>query len=54
MAQSIKQIKNINYGIVGSVAVGIALFGAIIYAIRRSPSNAVTDVVKKAADVVAS
>lgn len=50
--QDIKNLKNINYGTVGSVAVGIALFGLVMWAIRKAPSNAVTNPVKKAADIV--
>ena len=48
----VKNIKNINWGTVGSVAVGMAVFGLAIYAIKKLPSNAVTTPVKKAADVV--
>jgi hypothetical protein len=34
-----------------SVAVGVALFGALVWAIRMLPANAVTTPVKKVADI---
>jgi len=54
MKNPVKGLTKINAGTVGSVAVGLALFGVVIYAIRKAPSNAVTDVAKKAANVVAA
>lgn len=36
------------------VALGIAVFGAILYAIRRSPDNSITVPIKKAAEIVAT
>lgn len=52
---SIKNVKNvtkISWGTVGSVAVGIALFGGILYGIRKLPDNAATAPVKQAANIV--
>ena len=44
---------NVDTKIVLSVVVGIAAFGAVMYAISKLPSgNIVTDTVKKAAEVV--
>lgn len=48
----VKQVTKVNWGGVGTVVVGIALFGAVLYGIRRLPSNAATDVVKKGAAIV--
>lgn len=47
----VKQITNINWGVVGSVMVGMALLGATIYVVRRAPSNVVTKPLKSAASV---
>lgn len=48
----VSNVKNINWGTVGSVAVGIALFGAVVYGVRMLPSNAATSPVKKAVEAV--
>ena len=50
--KDVKQVKNINWGTVGSVAVGIALFGGVLYAIRKLPDNAVTTPIKTGANIV--
>lgn len=50
--KDVKNVKNISWGTVGSVMVGISLLGAAIYLIRRAPSNAVTDPLKRGADVI--
>lgn len=52
--KQVKQVKNVNWSTAGSVVVGMALFGLVIYAIRRAPSNAITDPAKRAAEVVAN
>lgn len=36
------------------VAAGIALFGALLWAIRRAPTNAITSPVKKVADIAST
>lgn len=54
MSADVKQITKIDYRVVGSVVAGIAIFGAIMWGVRRLPSNPVTAPVKKAADVVSS
>jgi len=51
--QNVKNLTKINYATVGSVAAGIALFGLIMYAVRKAPNNAVTTPVKKAAEIAA-
>lgn len=48
----IKQVTNVNWVTVGSVVVGMAAFGAIIYTVSRLPSNSVTQPVKAAANIV--
>lgn len=50
----VKQVKNVSWSTAGSVVVGMALFGALVYLIRRAPSNAVTDPVKKATEIAAN
>lgn len=50
--QDVKNIKNVNWGTVGSVAVGMAVFGLVVWGITKLPSNAITTPVKKAAAVV--
>ena len=50
--KDVKQVKNINWGTVGSVAVGIAFFGAVVYGIRKLPNNQVTVPVKDAVNAV--
>lgn len=55
MAAKIKDIgnvRNISWGTVGSVAVGIALFGLVMYGVKKLPNNQITRPVKQAADVV--
>ena len=53
--KGVKNVKNVSWGTVGSVAVGMALFGLVIYGVRRLPSgNVVTDTVKKGADIATS
>lgn len=41
--------KNTNLGTVTSVVVGLAVFGGLLYAIRRAPENAVTTPLKNVA-----
>lgn len=48
----IKQIKNISWGTVGSVVVGLTVFGGLIYAIKRAPSNVVTKPLKEGAAAI--
>lgn len=48
----VKQVTNISWPVVGSVAVGIALFGGLMFAIRKAPKNALTKPVKEAADAI--
>jgi len=50
--KDVKNVTNISWGTVGSVAVGIALFGAVLYGIRKLPDNAVTAPVKTGANIV--
>ena len=50
--KDIKKVKNINWATAGSVVVGLALFGGLMMLIRRSPENAVTTPIKKAAAFV--
>lgn len=50
--KNVANVTKISWGTVGSVAVGIALFGAVMFAINRLPSNAATDVIKRGANVV--
>lgn len=50
----VKQVTNINWAVAGSVVVGIALFGAMMYAVRRVPTNAVTAPLKTAAEIAAT
>jgi len=52
--KAVKGVTNVSWGTVGSVVVGLSLFGGLIYAIRRAPSNPITNVAKKAADVATS
>lgn len=52
--KDVKQVKNVNWGVAGSVVVGMALFGGALYLIRRAPSNAVTDPLKKGAEIAAN
>lgn len=48
-------MQNVDKKIVMSVVAGIAVFGAIYWATRQLPTgNAITDTVKKVADVAAS
>lgn len=47
--KDVKNVKNISWGTAGSVVVGIALFGALAYAIRRLPENNITTPVKTVA-----
>lgn len=51
MASKVSDVTKVNWATAGSVVAGLALFGGLIWAIRRAPSNPVTDVAKKAADV---
>jgi hypothetical protein len=50
--KSVKNVTRISWGTVGSVAVGLALFGLMAYAVRMLPENAVTRPIKTAANVV--
>lgn len=50
--KNVKNVKNISWGTVGSVAVGIAMFGLIMYGVRKLPTNAATKPVKQAANIV--
>ncbi len=45
--------SKIDLKVVVSVAIGVAAFGAVLWAIKRLPSNAVTAPIKKAAEVAA-
>lgn len=36
------------------VAMGVALFGGLLYLVRRSPDNSITAPVKKVAEIVAT
>ena len=51
--KDVKNVTNISWGTAGSVVVGLALFGGLMYAIRKAPNNAVTTPIKSAANVVA-
>lgn len=51
MANNLTEVTKINMRTVGSVAVGVALFGAAVWAIRSLPNNALTTPVKAAAAV---
>lgn len=35
----------------GGVALGVALFGLIVWAVRKAPANALTNPVKKVTDI---
>lgn len=50
-AKKVAEVTNVNWRTVGSTAVGMALFGALIWGIRSLPSNAMTQPVKVAAAV---
>jgi len=52
--KQVKQIKNVNWSTAGSVVVGMALFGLVVYAIRRAPSNAITDPLKRGTEIAAN
>lgn len=45
-------VSKVNKGVMISVVAGIALFGAIIWAVRKAPANSITNPVKKVADAV--
>lgn len=47
--KDIKNVKNVSWSTAGSVVVGLALFGGLMYAIRRAPENAVTTPIKNVA-----
>ena len=49
---NVKKVTNVNWGGVGTVVVGIALFGAVLYGIRRLPDSAVTAPLKAGANAV--
>lgn len=51
--KDVKKVSNISWPVVGSVAVGIGLFGLTVWAIRKAPDNAVTTPVKRAANIAA-
>lgn len=40
-----------NMGVAVSVATGVALFGVLLYLIRRAPANSITNPIKKVAEV---
>lgn len=44
-------MKNIDMKIAVSAAAGIALFGVIMFAVRKAPDNAITKPLKTAASV---
>lgn len=48
------QLPKVNTSVVVGVVVGLAAFGAILYVIRKAPSNAVTDPIKKVAAIAAT
>lgn len=50
--KEVKNITKVNWSTVGSVAVGIAVFGAVMYLVKRAPSNAITEPVKSAASAI--
>jgi hypothetical protein len=52
MLSDIKKVTNIQWGVVGSVVVGLAVFGGLVYAVAKLPSNSVTRPVKQAVDIV--
>ena len=52
MTNKVKDVTKVNWRTVGSVALGMAVFGAVIYGVRMLPSNAVTDPIKSAANAV--
>lgn len=47
-----KQVTKINWATAGSVVAGMALFGAVMWGIRKLPSNNVTAPVKRAANEI--
>ncbi|WP_299203316.1 hypothetical protein [uncultured Amphritea sp.] len=47
-----KQATNINWATAGSVVAGMALFGVVMWGIRKLPNNAVTNPVKNVANEI--
>lgn len=50
----VKKVTNVDGRMVGSVVLGLAVFGALVYAVRSAPRNAVTEPLKKATEIAAS
>lgn len=46
-ASAVKQVTKVNWSVVGSTALGVALFGAVVYGVSRLPTNSVTRPVKQ-------
>lgn len=54
MSKSVKSITKVDYAVAGSVVVGIAAFGLLMYGIRKLPTNQVTAPVKNVAEIAAA
>lgn len=50
--KEVKNVTKVSWPVVGSVVVGIAAFGAVMWAIRKAPNNAITAPVKDAAQAI--
>lgn len=52
MLRDLKKITNVQWGVVGSVVVGLTVFGAVVYAVAKLPSSPITKPLKQAVDIV--
>lgn len=44
-------VSKVNTGVAVSVVAGLALFGLLVWAVRKAPANALTNPVKKVTDI---
>lgn len=51
---AVSEATNINWRTVGSVVVGMAAFGAILYGVRKLPVNTVTQPIQSGVQIAAT